>query len=527
LAVQSTTPTRNANNAARSGSISVTFDRPVNTGTFTPANFWAFGKLTGPIAGAVTFSNANQTVTLTPAQPLFAGEVVMVTLSNALLGADGSSLRTQGYSFMFTAAVSPTYHIFTPIGSLSNRDGTGAQTRIYGGLACDLNRDGWSDFTTINEVSNDLRVMLNTGNPSAPYASMLTPYVPIPHESSPNEVADFDRDGFLDVVTSSNAENRIAVIFGNGDGTFDAPIIINTGDYPRGFGILDVDGDGDQDITVANNISGNVAVVRNMGGRSFAAPTSVSVPGGPYGLAAAEMTNDGIIDLVVGTSGNQQCYVLRGNGNGTFTIIFNRALGGSNWVVQCADVDNDGDMDVSTANSTSANGSIIKNTGTGALGVATVFPVGGHTVSTDFADLDGDGDQDWVLSSFGAGLWYLYLNDGQGNFTPTEEFDAPANPSCAVPVDFDNDGDIDLALTDEIADVILLLRNDCSPIDFNGDGLFPDTADIDDFLTVFSGGTCSTGPGGCGSVDFNNDGLFPDTADVDALLNVFSGGACV
>ena len=64
----------------------------------------------------------------------------------------------------------------------------------------------------------------------------------------------------------------------------------------------------------------------------------------------------------------------------------------------------------------------------------------------------------------------------------------------------------------------------CDSVDFNGDGLFPDTADIDDFLGVFSGGQCSTGA--CGDLDFNNDGLFPDTADIDALLSVFSGGPC-
>ncbi|MFO0830732.1 MAG: hypothetical protein U0637_02700 [Phycisphaerales bacterium] len=65
----------------------------------------------------------------------------------------------------------------------------------------------------------------------------------------------------------------------------------------------------------------------------------------------------------------------------------------------------------------------------------------------------------------------------------------------------------------------------CDSIDFNGDGLFPDTADIDDFLSVFSGGGCSTGT--CGDIDFNNDGLFPDTTDIDSLLSVFSGGPCL
>jgi hypothetical protein len=61
-------------------------------------------------------------------------------------------------------------------------------------------------------------------------------------------------------------------------------------------------------------------------------------------------------------------------------------------------------------------------------------------------------------------------------------------------------------------------------IDFNGDTLFPDTADIADFLTVFGGGACPTGT--CGDIDFNNDELFPDIADIESLLRVFAGGGC-
>jgi hypothetical protein len=64
----------------------------------------------------------------------------------------------------------------------------------------------------------------------------------------------------------------------------------------------------------------------------------------------------------------------------------------------------------------------------------------------------------------------------------------------------------------------------CDTIDFNNDGLFPDTTDIDDFVSVFSGGPCSTNA--CNDIDFNNDGLFPDTLDIDTLLAVFAGGAC-
>jgi len=66
----------------------------------------------------------------------------------------------------------------------------------------------------------------------------------------------------------------------------------------------------------------------------------------------------------------------------------------------------------------------------------------------------------------------------------------------------------------------------CDCVDFNRDGLFPDTDDITEFLTVFGGGPCSNDPN-CGDIDFNNDGLFPDTQDIQSLLSVFAGGACL
>jgi hypothetical protein len=34
-------------------------------------------------------------------------------------------------------------------------------------------------------------------------------------------------------------------------------------------------------------------------------------------------------------------------------------------------------------------------------------------------------------------------------------------------------------------------------------------------------------PGVCDDIDFNNDNLFPDTTDIDAFLSVFSGGPCI
>lgn len=491
LAVTTTSPAINAINVASNTPVVVSFDRAVDPTTFTDANFRVFGKLTGPLApvgGMPVFSNGNQTVTFTPTRTLAANETVLVIMSHGLRAADGTFLRSAGYSFTYCtrAAVGPGR--FREIASVSNRDATGAQTRIYGGLACDLNRDGWCDLTTVNEVSADLRVFLNRADGSGQFGPMLTPYTSIPYESSPNEVGDFDRDGFIDAVFSSY-DTRIALCFGNGNGTFRTPQVITVGTQPRGFGILDVDGDGDMDIAVGNTLSNDVSLLINNGAGVFAAPVSIPMLAGdigPYGLSAADMNNDGILDLVVGCRDSRTVAVFRCNGNATFTRTSTRNIGGFNWVLAVGDLNNDGRMDVSAANSGSANGSILMGNGDGTLQAAVVTNTGGHTVSTDLADIDGDGDLDWILSSYGAGLWYVYVNDGAGHFSPLTQVVAPANPSCAVPMDVDNDGDVDLVLTDEIADRIVIMLNVC-PSDFNAAGGIT-VQDIFDFLGAWFAG---------------------------------------
>jgi methionine-rich copper-binding protein CopC len=523
-AVVSTAPAMNASNVPRAATISLTFDRPMDPATFTYANFKVFGKVTGPIvpgqAGvpALAFSNRDQTVTLTPARPLAAGETVMVVVSRNVRGADGVAVRGAGYSTEFTvgAGGGGGERRFRQLASISNRDATGAQTRIYGALACDLNRDGWCDLTTINEVSSDVRVFLNRADGSGLFQPMLTPYLPIPEESSPNEAADFNADGLVDIVTSSNLASEVAVAFGLGNGQFSSPTLIATAGFPRQIGVLDCDGDGDFDFIVATRDGNTVQRFLNNGAGVFGTPQNFDAGGnGEYGLAVAEFNGDGILDAAVGCVFSQTIGILRGNGNGTFTLASSRPIGGSNWVLQTGDVNGDGRADVSTANSFSNNGTILLGNGNGTLQAATVTPTGGHTVSTDLADIDGDGDLDWVLSSFGAGLWYVYLNNGAGAFTPYQQVVAPANPSCAIPTDVDNDGDIDLVLTDEIADVLVILRNGC-PADFDNNGRV-DPDDLADYIATFF--STPPGPG----ADFDNSGAVNPDDLADFIAAFFSG----
>ncbi len=508
LTVVSTQPARHALATPLASSISVTFDRAVNPATVTHNNFNAFGRWSGPVSGAFTFSNGNTTVTLTPTRPFSAGESVMVILSKNFVAADGSLMRPQGYSWQFVTRALPTTLAFTNIATMSNRTTPGSNTRIYGASATDLDADGWLDLTTVNEDSDDLRVFMNKADGTGLYHPFSQPPFPISHEASPNEPADFNRDGKPDICVAASSTNHVWVVLGNGDGTFQSPgQQISVPAVPHGIAVLDADGDGDVDIVTANTGGDNLSLLLNNGSGVFGPPTNFDGGGGgEYGLVAGDYNNDGILDLAVGLYWDLTVGLHRGNGNGTFTNMGVFPGGGSVWQIAAGDVNGDGHMDIATANAGSNNGSILR--GNGAFSLTAPFTVAtvAHVVGSDLGDLDGDGDLDWMLSSFSGSRWRLFTNNGAGVFAFNQEFVAPSNPSCSIILDIDNDRDLDLALTDEIADVVVLQKNSGTALmgdfDVDGDVAADDAMDFDG---------CYSGPGGnvsgvCMRGDFDLDG---------------------
>jgi hypothetical protein len=59
-------------------------------------------------------------------------------------------------------------------------------------------------------------------------------------------------------------------------------------------------------------------------------------------------------------------------------------------------------------------------------------------------------------------------------------------------------------------------------LDFNNDGVSPDTQDIIDFINVLGGAWCAS----CLDTDFNDDGVSPDMQDFADFVYFFSGGIC-
>jgi hypothetical protein len=435
--------------------IRVEFDRPLNPDDLSFIRVWS--DFSGELDGVYTLEAGGRLAIFTPTDLLHAGEPITVEISHHLRAADGSTMRPEGYAYRFCAISAPSTMEFEPEEVYSVRSDPDTLVRLYGARAVDLNKDRRIDILAVNEVSSDVRVLLNNPSPSGTFEPFIAPTNPTGSTPSPNIAGDFNDDGEIDFVTCNTGADTLTVLFGNGDGSFGSSIDLWVGNGPRGVAAFDVDGDNDTDIIATATAASHVAVLINTGSGNFA--PAVTFDGGgnrEFGLAGQDMNGDGILDLVLGIWTPQAVSVMLGNGDGTFTLHSVEEAGGEVWKVVCGDLNGDGNMDVSTANGVTGTSAILLGDGLGGLSLHQVVNSGGYTTATDLGDLDGDGDLDWIVSDFGTGKWRLFENDGNANFTLLRTFDAVSNPSCAVMFDIDNDGDLDLALMDELSDLIRL-----------------------------------------------------------------------
>jgi len=446
------------------GHVTVYFDRPVDRNTVVPGqSFSVFGRWSGTATGKLFFTGGDTAVTLDPVRRFSSGEQVRVDLSHDITGADGVPIRPGGYAYQFWVRAGTAEMDFNEIQRLSTRTTPAAATRAYGGIASDLDRDGFLDLTIVNEVTADLRVFMNRGDLTGTFDDFLQPPSPVNIQASPSEPADFNRDGFTDICVANIATHTVSILLGQGDGTYGPQQEIAVGQNPRGIAVLDVDGDGDIDVVNTNSGSSNMSLLLNDGTGVFGPATFFEGGGsGEWALAAADMNEDGLLDLVIGARDSQEVVISLANGDGTFTLASSRSAGGLVWMLVTGDLNGDGHEDVATANSTSNNAAILLGNGNAALGAPTVYPIDPFSLATDLGDLDGDGDLDWITSSFN-GDWRLFRNIGSGTFSPIEEFIPSATASCALLLDADNDTDLDLALIDEVDDEIIIMENTGSP----------------------------------------------------------------
>jgi hypothetical protein len=224
--------------------------------------------------------------------------------------------------------------------------------------AGDFNGDQKLDLAVANAgargVASNVSVLIGNGDGS------FQPPVNYPAGIGPTSVAvgDFNGDGKLDLVVAnagiSTEFGTLSVFIGNGDGTFQAATSYTLGIDPTSVVIADFNGDGELDLAVSVSgtigANGTVAVLLGNGDGTFGSPVTYGVGVNPGCLAEGDFNGDGKPDLVTANYGAAQANsgfsILLGNGDGTFQTAATYGVGNGTDGVTVADFNKDGAPDI-------------------------------------------------------------------------------------------------------------------------------------------------------------------------------------
>ena len=143
----------------------------------------------------------------------------------------------------------------------------------------DLNEDGHLDLVVVDEIDSTVGLLLGTGN--ATFQPIITSFVEVDDSLESLTIADLNHDDHLDLAIPCPELDMVAILMGNGDGSFQTPQVYSVGQSPGPLAIEDFNGDGTPDILVPNRESGGLAWLRGIGDGSFANSNLVSTVGNP------------------------------------------------------------------------------------------------------------------------------------------------------------------------------------------------------------------------------------------------------
>jgi hypothetical protein len=282
-------------------------------------------------------------------------------------------------------------------------------------------------------------------------------------------VANCGSNSQTNCVSTSNSGN-VAVLLGNGDGTFQAAATYTLGaSGATAVAVADVNRDGKLDLIVATGSStaGLVGVLIGNGDGTFQAEVTYGSGGlSPLAVAVANLGN-GQFDVVVANQCADTCAssnvgVLIGNGDGTFQTVATYGSGGLySDGLAIADVNRDGKLDVMVANSSTSlsvdngNVGVLLGNGDGTLQAAIPYGSGAFgAASVAVADVNGDGKLDLVVAncsatssscSGGGGTVGVLLGNGNGTFQTAVTYGPGGNTPFGVAVaDVNGDGKPDI-----------------------------------------------------------------------------------
>lgn len=320
-------------------------------------------------------------------------------------------------------------------------------SRLHSIDVADFDGDGDLDLVTADTEANRVRVLLSAAQGAlAEDEQLFSEERAFVSDWGPFMVraGDLDGDGHIDIASANPASNSVSLLFNAGDAMFEERIDLGVGSHPLALTVQDLDGDLDLDLAVTNGNSASLSILANLGNRVFAEPVDLPVPVNPRFAVAADFDGDGDIDLATANGFSDDVTVFPNRGDGTFESRLSSPIGHSPYSLIVADLDEDGIPDLATANEEDGSVAVLLGRGDGTFGEPFFFAVGTGPRFVLAYDFDNDGDADLICANRQSNDATLLLNQLHA---PLTENGAGGVPCFAGPefrrADVDAGGSVD------------------------------------------------------------------------------------
>ena len=309
--------------------------------------------------------------------------------------------------------------------------------------SADFNGDGKADLAVTDGIKSVHVVLGNGDGTFGPPASFTL------HTATIGvEIADLNKDGKLDLAVANfgpdnNSQGEIAILLGNGNGTFATPVYFKLDHRAIRLTAVDLNGDGNLDLAVAlqhfaHDVK-SLAVLLGNGDGTFQSPV-ISVSGSATDVAAGDLNGDGKVDLALTVAFGSVVHVLLGNGDGTFQPAVDYPVGGYSGTVKLSDLDHDGRLDVVVGG---GHVNVLRGRGDGSFAPSVTYGIGNRFAT--IGDFNRDGAAD-IVAGGGFSAIGVAFGRGDGTFRAPLVYLPNAGLSSMASADFNSDGHADVAI---------------------------------------------------------------------------------
>ncbi len=263
------------------------------------------------------------------------------------------------------------------------------------------------------------------------------------------QVADVTGDGFEDILAFDDNSDAVFMYQGNGDGTFRirATVARTSGNY---LGLNDLDNDGKYDLVVTG--ATNMVVLYGNGNGTFLAPiTSVGTNSSSI-QTITDLNNDGLADIITGGANTDSLNIFLNRGNRNFSLIGGPSYTSSNLLtsIEAGDFNNDGKQDLIVSTAAGSPNFINTYLGNGDGTFLKPITINSYSYSLKSADLNRDGILDLVEVNTTSPYVDLHFGNGNGTFRLAGSYyvgsvSQVSGRDATLVADFNDDEIVDIA----------------------------------------------------------------------------------